>query len=53
MILGNQVSFLLEPWIQPWLTDFLNLVYFSHLLFFPGVALYFYLKNETGRSVAS
>lgn len=47
MILGNQVSFLLEPWIQPWLTDFLNLVYFSHVLFFPGVALYFYLKNET------
>ena len=29
-----------------WLTDFLNLVYFSHVVFFPGVALYFYLKNE-------
>ena len=46
-ILGNQVAFLLEPWIRPWLTDFLNAIYFSHLLFFPGVALYFYLANES------
>lgn len=45
-IFGNQVSILLEPWIYSWVTDFLNLVYFSHVLFFPGVALYFYLKKE-------
>lgn len=47
-ILGNQAAILLEPWIHPQLTDFLNAVYFSHLLFFPGVALYFYL---TGREM--
>ena len=46
MMLGNQACFLLEPWIRPWITDFLNAVYFSHLLFFPGVALYFYLIRE-------
>ncbi len=45
-ILGNQASFLLEPLINPWLTDFLNAIYFSHVLFFPGVALYFYLAKE-------
>ena len=45
-ILGNQASFLLEPFIQPWLTDFLNAIYFSHMLVFPGVALYFYLARE-------
>lgn len=47
-IFGNQPSFLLEPFIQPWLTDFLNLVYFSHLIYFPGLALFFYLKEESG-----
>ena len=46
VLLGNQPSFLLEPFIRPWLTDFLNAVYFSHVLFFPGVALYFYLVKE-------
>lgn len=46
-LLGTQVSFLLEPYIHTWLTDFLNLVYFSHVLFFPGVALYFYVKKDT------
>jgi membrane-associated phospholipid phosphatase len=46
-MLGNQASFLLEPYVQPWITNFLCLVYFSHVVFFPGVALYFYLKNET------
>jgi membrane-associated phospholipid phosphatase len=46
LILGNQISFLLEPWIRPWVTDFLSIVYFSHLVFFPGVALYFYLVKE-------
>jgi membrane-associated phospholipid phosphatase len=45
-ILGNQAAILLEPWIRPWLTDFLNAVYFSHLLFFPGITLYFYLVGE-------
>jgi membrane-associated phospholipid phosphatase len=45
-IFGNQVSFLLEPFIRPGLTDFLNTIYFSHLLFFPGVALFFYLRRE-------
>lgn len=45
-ILGNQAAILLEPLIHPWLTNFLNAVYFSHLFFFPGVALYFYLIGE-------
>ena len=45
-ILGNQPSFLLEPFIRPWLTDFLNAIYFSHVLVFPGAAFYFYLKAE-------
>jgi membrane-associated phospholipid phosphatase len=45
-ILGNQASFLLEPYIRPWLTDILNIVYFSHVLVFPGAALYFYVKKE-------
>ena len=45
-ILGNQAAILLEPWIHSWLTDFLSAVYFSHLLFFPGVVLYFYLIGE-------
>ena len=45
-LLGNQAAILLEPCIRPWLTDFLNLVYFSHVLYFPGVALYFYLKQK-------
>ena len=37
---------LLEPWINPWATDFFNLVYFSYVLSLPVVALYFYLKKE-------
>jgi membrane-associated phospholipid phosphatase len=45
-MLGDQASILLEPWIYSPVTDFLSVVYFSHVLFFPGVALYFYLKNE-------
>jgi hypothetical protein len=45
-ILGNQPSFLLQPFIRPWLTNFLYAVYFSHVVAFPGVALYFYLKKE-------
>jgi len=47
-IFGNQPSLLLEPFIRPQLTDFLNLVYFSHLIYFPGFALFFYLKKEEG-----
>lgn len=46
LILGNQPCFLLEPFLRPWLTDFLSLVYFSHVIFFPGVALFFYVKKE-------
>jgi membrane-associated phospholipid phosphatase len=45
-ICGGQPSILLEPYIRPWITDFLNIVYFSHVLVFPGAALYFYLKKE-------
>jgi membrane-associated phospholipid phosphatase len=45
-ILGNQASLLLEPFLHPWLTDFLYIVYFSHVIFFPGVTLYFYIKKE-------
>ena len=45
-ILGNQASFLLEPFLRPRLTDFLYLIYFSHVCVFPGVALYFYLKKK-------
>ncbi len=45
-LLGNQISFLLEPWINPWLTDFLSLIYFSYVLTLPGIALYFYLARE-------
>ena len=46
LILGNQPSFLLQPFIRPWLTDFFYTVYFSHVIFFPGIALYFYVKKE-------
>jgi membrane-associated phospholipid phosphatase len=45
-LLGNQASILLEPWINPWVTDFLSLIYFSYVFTLPGVALYFYLKQE-------
>jgi membrane-associated phospholipid phosphatase len=45
-LLGHQPSLLLERFIHPWLTDFLAGVYFSHVFFFPGVALYFYLRGE-------
>jgi len=47
-IFGTQPSFWLEPFVRPWITDCLNVVYFSHVLFFPAVALYFYLKREEG-----
>jgi len=41
-LLGNQASFLLERWINPWTTDFFNLVYFSYIFSLPVVAVYFY-----------
>jgi len=45
-LFGDQPSFLLQPLIRPWITDVLNLVYFSHVIFFPGIALYFYLSGQ-------
>ena len=45
-LLGNQESFLLEPWINPWATDFFYLVYFSYVFSLPIVALYFYLGRD-------
>jgi membrane-associated phospholipid phosphatase len=45
-MVGNQPSLLLEKWIHPGLTEFLNLVYFSFVLFLPGVALYFYVTRQ-------
>ena len=45
-LLGNQACFLLEPWINPWVTDFFNLVYFSYVFSLPIVALYFYLGRD-------
>ena len=45
-LLGNQASFLLEPWNNPWATDFFCLIYFSYVFTLPGVALYFYLANK-------
>jgi membrane-associated phospholipid phosphatase len=48
VMLGNQASFLLEPWINPWATDFFNLIYFSYIFSLPAVALYLYLKKSEG-----
>jgi membrane-associated phospholipid phosphatase len=45
-IFGTQPSFLLEPFVRPGLTDFFSIVYFSHVIIFPGAALYFYVKGE-------
>jgi membrane-associated phospholipid phosphatase len=45
-LFGNQASILLEPWINPWVTDFFNLVYFSYVFSLPTVALYLYLAKE-------
>ena len=45
-LLGDQAAFLLEPYCRPWITDFLNLIYFSFVLILPGVALYFYLAKD-------
>lgn len=46
-ILGNQASLLLEGGIQPWITDFLNVIYFSFVLYLPGMALYFYVARDS------
>jgi membrane-associated phospholipid phosphatase len=48
-LLGHPASLLLEPFMNPWLTDFLQIIYFSHVIFFPGVALYFYMKKEEAK----
>src|SRR3954447_13594637 len=45
-ILGNQPSLLLESFIRPWLTDCLSLVYFSFVLYLPGMALWFYVRGD-------
>ncbi|HUA65192.1 MAG TPA: phosphatase PAP2 family protein [Alphaproteobacteria bacterium] len=45
-IFGTQPSFLLEPFIRPGITDFFSIIYFSHVIVFPGAALYFYVKGE-------
>ncbi len=47
--LGDQAAILLQPWVRPWLTDLLNTVYVSYLLYFPGVAFFLYV---TGRRAA-
>jgi membrane-associated phospholipid phosphatase len=44
-LLGNQASFLLEPWINPWATDFFNFIYFSYVFSLPIVAIYFYTRK--------
>jgi membrane-associated phospholipid phosphatase len=45
-LLGNQASILLQPWINPWLTDFFYLIYFSYVFSLPAVALYLYLTKK-------
>jgi hypothetical protein len=45
-LLGNQAAILLQPWINPWLTDFFNIVYFSYVFSLPTVALYLYLTKK-------
>ena len=45
-LFGTQASFLLEPWINPWVTDFFNFIYFSYVFSLPVVALYFYLDSD-------
>jgi membrane-associated phospholipid phosphatase len=45
-IFGAQPSLALQPFIHPWLTDFMSVVYFSFVLYFPGVALWLYLRKE-------
>ena len=48
-LLGNQASFLLERWINPWTTDFFNFIYFSYILSLPVVAIYFYTRETKPR----
>jgi membrane-associated phospholipid phosphatase len=47
-LFGNQAAFLLERCIHPGVTDFLNVIYFSFVLYLPAVALYFYLAKAEG-----
>jgi len=44
-LLGNQPSIMLQPYISPWLTDFLYFIYFSYVFSLPAVALYFYVTR--------
>jgi len=43
---GDQPAILLQPYVVPAVTDVLNLIYLSHVIVFPGVALYFYVKKD-------
>lgn len=45
-LLGDQASFLLEHWINPWVTDFFNIIYFLYVFSLPAVAIYFYMTRE-------
>ena len=36
-LLGDQASFLLEPWTNPWVTDFSNIIYFSYVFSLPAI----------------
>lgn len=45
-LLGRQAAVLMEPWIHPTLTLFLDVVYGSYLLYFPAIALFFYLYKQ-------
>jgi membrane-associated phospholipid phosphatase len=37
---------LLERWINPWVTDFFNIIYFLYVFSLPAVAVYFYTTRE-------
>lgn len=52
-LLGDQAAILLQPWVRPWLTDLLNTIYVSYLLYFPGIAFYLYVtgRHHTFRRV--
>jgi len=45
-LLGDQPSFLLQQWMNPWATDFFNLIYFSYVFSLPVVALWLYTCRE-------
>lgn len=45
-LFGTQVAFLLEPYIHPLVTQILNVIYISYLLYFPGIALWLYASGR-------